>query len=101
MSVFTFTPLRFAVLLAVSVAASLWASNLPNASRPSTQNSLASPFRVSEAIGQDNGSLTSNPYLPADYPAMPTTRETDRRGIVSMPQGPPRSMHHFYPPLAR
>jgi hypothetical protein len=56
---------------------------------------------MSQAVGQDNGSLTSNRYLPAAYATMPQMPEADRHGIVTMPQGPPSGMHHIYPPLTR
>lgn len=101
MSVFAFTPLRFAALLVVSVGVSLSTANRPAASIPSSQAEGSTPYRVAGAVGQDNGSLTSNLYLRAGYTPTSQMRAADRHGIVSMPQGPPPMLHHFYPPLAR
>jgi len=68
---------------------------------PSGQRELSSPFRVAEAVGQDNGSLTSNLYLSAIDSAMLPMRAADRHGVVTTPQGPSPMLHRIYPRIAR
>ena len=100
MSVFAFTPLRFAALLAISVGVSTIPTNRAQALKPPTDFESSIPFLAVAPVGEGNGSLTSNLYVPADYTPMTQIRTADRHGIVTMPQGPP-IMHHIYPPVAR
>ena len=101
MSIFAFTPARFAVLLAASVGVTLSTTDRPLVPKASPQSELSSPFRSAEAVGQDNGSLTSNLYLQAIDTPMPSMRGADRHGVIPSPQGPPPMLHHIYPPVAR
>ena len=94
MKVMTFTPTKFALLLAVSVAAALVLPDRPAESQ--TRVDLPSSVRFQEAVGQDNGTLAAQLYLASS--AAPT-RGTDRRSIS--PLGPSVVKHHFNLPVAR
>jgi len=101
LSVLTFTPTKFTVLLVASVGVALTKDNRQLVFKPSPAVELSSPFRVAEAVGQDNGSLTSNLYLQTEYTPMPKMHGADRHGVIASPQGPPPMLHHLQAPTAR
>ena len=100
MTLFAFTPARFAMLLGASVALAV-VTNHPAGSHASAAVDPGLSFHVFEAVGQDNGSLTANLTLPVSYTPAPPSHGTDNRGFPSAPQGPRPVMRRAYPPLAR
>ena len=103
MSLLTFTPKKFATLLLAAVIFAFATTNRTPAPHRSTQLDLFGLQPATQAVGQDNGSLTSNYYLDASYTATPVTRTPDRHTVLSeplapTPQAPP--VRRNYPPLA-
>ena len=101
MSMFAFTPAKFATLLLAALAVALATNNVAPAPHRTPTVDL-SAITASEAVGQDNGTLTSSLYLDASYTPAPVARTPDRHTVLSEPQSPaPQPVRHNYPPLER
>jgi hypothetical protein len=100
MTVLEFTPKRFATVLLASLIVAFATTARTPAPRHSSQSSLFGPYPAMQALGQANGSLTSNYYL-ADYTPTPVTRVPDRHAVTIEPQAPPPPVRRNYPPLVR
>jgi hypothetical protein len=97
----TFTPKKFVTVLLASLIVALATNGRTPAPRHSSQSSLFGPYPARQAVGQANGSLTSNYYLVADYTPTPVTRVPDRHSVTIEPQAPPPPVRRNYPPLVR
>jgi len=101
MTVATFTPAKFASLaLAAGIIALGTAGSAP-AHQRSNSLDLSSLYRPADAVGPDEGSLTSHFYLATSYTPVTPTRGTEHRGTSTTPQAPQPAPRHSYPPLAR
>ena len=97
----TFTPKRFATVLLASLIVALATTGRTPAPRHSSQSSLLGPYQTKQAVGQANGSLTSNYYLATNFTPTPVTRVPDRHSATIEPQAPPPPVRRNYPPLVR
>jgi hypothetical protein len=101
----TFTPKKFVTLLLAAILVTLATTNrtpAPHHSVPSGQFGL---YPATQAVGQDNGTLTNNYYLATSYTPTPVTHSPDRHTVSTEPQMPtspqPSPIRHNYPPMAR
>ena len=101
MTLFTFTPAKFATVLLASLIVALGTTIRMPAPHHSTQSGLLGPYPATEAVGQDNGTLTSNFYLATNETPTPVTRVPDRHSSTIEPQAPPPPVHRNNIPLAR
>jgi hypothetical protein len=100
MNLFEFTPTKFVTLLLAALAVALATNNIAPAPHRSAELDLAG-IAASEAVGQDNGTLTSGFYLDAGYTPTPVTRTPDRHTVLE-PQSPaPQPVRRNYPPMVR
>ena len=102
-----FTPARLSILAMAAVAITFGTIDQPSPAPSAINTDPSGLFHSTQAIGQDNGSLTSNLYLatfetPSPLTHIPITNP-DRHGVVlaPTPQTPPPTIRHNYPPLAR
>jgi hypothetical protein len=97
----TFTPAKFALLLMAAIALGSGLFTLPAASHKTAQLELG-PYPVNGAVGQANGSLTSNYLLDTSYIPTPVVYGPDHRSLPPVePHMPSAPIRRSYPPLAR
>ncbi len=95
------TPAKVTLLLAVAVAIAVGTSQHQAASHPLASTEWAY-LPTTSALGQDNGSLTSNFDLETSLTRTPVAHGPDRRSLPPVePRNPPGTIRRSYPPLAR
>jgi len=94
LTLFAFTPTKFTLLLLTSVGVTLATANRPATTHNANQATAFGLYPAAQAIGQDNGTLSSNFYLANGY--MPAMHGSERHGSLT-----PLAIRHADLPIAR
>jgi hypothetical protein len=81
-------------------ALALAASAFPSRNQPPAALDFSSLYHPAEAVGQDNGTLTSNLFLATYDTPSPIPRLRDRHASALIPLAPEPLVRRNYPPPA-